>query len=103
MPGRYGQPGHHCRVDATYGAHSLLIALVMFKTAPLLAAYATFSMLPWKLEILAKLIILRLESVFDGFWSQYFATSLAITMLAVVFKRRRRSVADIKKSIVGPA
>jgi hypothetical protein len=79
------------------------MALVMFKTAPLLAAYATFSTLPWKLEILAKLMILRLKPDFDGFCNQYFATSLAITMPAVVFKRRRRSVAAIEKSIVGPA
>ena len=81
----------------------MLIPLVMFKTAPLLAAYATFSVLPWKLEILAKLMILQLKPGFDGFCSQYLANSLAITMLAVVFKRITRSVAAIEKSIVGPA
>ena len=88
--------------SGTNGAHSLLMPLVMFRTAPLLAAYATFSELPWKAEMLAKLMILRLKPGFGADWIQYLLNSLATTMLAVVFKRMIRSVAEMGKSIVGP-
>lgn len=86
----------------TNGAHSLLMARVILRTAPLLAAYATFWKFPWKLEMLAKLMILRLKSGFDADSNQYLLNSVAITMLAVVFRRMIRSVAAIGNSIVGP-
>lgn len=53
--------------------------------------------------MLAKLMILRLKLGLSELLSQYLATSLAITMLAVVFSRMIRSVAAIEKSMVGPA
>jgi hypothetical protein len=52
--------------------------------------------------MLAKLMILRLNvGLSDA--SQYLATSLATTMLAVVFSRMMRSVSARGKSMVGPA
>lgn len=52
--------------------------------------------------MLAKLMILRLKSGFDADSNQYLLNSVAITMLAVVFRRMIRSVAAIGNSIVGP-
>ena len=61
-----------------------------------------FSIFPLKLDILAKLTILRIE--FGGFESlvQAFTASRAMSMLAVVFMRSMVSMSLIATSVVGP-
>jgi hypothetical protein len=67
----------------THGAHSLLIDLVTFNTAALLALYANVSTLPWKLAMLAKLMIFLISRSLDWCESHFFTHVDAITTPAV--------------------